>query len=109
MLVAVTGPLVGRKVGFHPWGMVWPAGRVKARDQPLIAELPVLVIAMVAVSPVFQALIVSVTRQLPEPGGAELGVVVGVLVGGVLVGGVLVPASRPRNEIAYASCPVCGR
>src|SRR4051794_8015180 len=87
--------------------MAWPPGRVNARDQPLIAAAPVLAMVRLSVRPLFQALTVSVTRHVPEPGG-----VVGEVVGGVVgevVGGVVVPPLRPKNAIAYAAMPLDGR
>src|SRR3954462_11877398 len=98
--------------------MLCPPGRVNASDQPLTAADPVLVTVMLSVSPVFQALTVSVTRQPPGPpvvggglvGGFDVGgaVVGGAVVGGAVVGGVLAP-SRPRKAMEYASMPACGR
>jgi hypothetical protein len=91
-------------VAFQPEVMVWPLGSVKARDQPLTAFVPVLVMVRVEVSPVFQALTVSLTRQLPaaggrvgglDDGGADVG---GGEEGGIDVGGgeVGVPALLTR-------------
>src|SRR3954454_25304248 len=54
--------------------MAWPPGNVKARDQPLIEALPVLVTVRFSVRPVFQALTAALTRHAPDPGG---GLVVG--------------------------------
>src|SRR5947199_7111397 len=51
--------------------MAWPPGSWKTRDQPLTGDEPVFVMVMLSVSPVFQALTVSVTRQL-LPGAGEL-------------------------------------
>src|SRR5690242_4997673 len=88
--------------------MACPAGSVKASVQPLTAVLPVFVMVMFDVRPVFQALIVSLTRQAPPPGGGDVvGDVVGVgdvfgVVGGGLVG--VVPF-RPKNAIVYAAIP----
>src|SRR4051794_39143387 len=99
--------------------MLCPPGRVNVSDQPLTAADPVLVTVMLSVSPVFQALTVSVTRQPPGPpvvggglvggfdvGGFDVGgaVVGGAVVGGAVVGGVLAP-SRPRKAMEYASMP----
>src|SRR6185437_14933255 len=53
--------------------MVCPLGRVKASDQPLTAVVPVFVMVMLDVRPVFQALTVSATRHAPVPGGELLG------------------------------------
>src|SRR5690349_23441150 len=54
--------------------MVCPPGRVNTRDHPLIVPLPVLVMLMASVSPVFQALTVTVTRhELPPAGGVDAG------------------------------------
>src|SRR5438876_10289607 len=49
--------------------MVCPAGRVKTRFQALMAVLPVLVIVMLLVRPVFHALTAFTTRQVPVPPG----------------------------------------
>src|SRR3954451_11813589 len=49
--------------------MACPAGRVKTRFQPLTAVLPVLVIVMLLVRPVFHALTAFTTRQVPVPPG----------------------------------------
>ena len=43
--------------------ITWPAGKVNESDQPLIGALPVLVMVIDDVSPVFHALTVSPTRQ----------------------------------------------
>jgi hypothetical protein len=85
----------------------------------LIATAPVLVIVMFAARPVFQALTVALTRQLPlDPlggvvvaGGTVVGHVVGWVVGGGVVRAVVegAPRSRPKNEMAYAAMPLCGR
>lgn len=56
--LAVTAPLLGLYVAPQPEVMVWPAGRVKASDQLLIAAAEVLVRVRVAVRPVFQTLVV---------------------------------------------------
>jgi hypothetical protein len=55
---AVTAPLDGEYVPFHPDVMVCPLGSVKARLQPLTAVPLVLAMVIAAVSPVFQALTV---------------------------------------------------
>src|SRR4051794_10264347 len=52
--------------------MLCPPGRGKRRDHPLIAVLLVLVMVILEVSPVFHALMASVTWQAP-PGGGLLG------------------------------------
>src|SRR5512139_2425710 len=71
--------------------MTCPPGRVKTRDQPSTAALPVLVMTMLEVRPVFQALTVSLIRHVPT-GGAVVGgaVVGGTVVGGTVVGGTVV-------------------
>src|SRR4051794_31787825 len=96
--------------------MVWPPGSVKTSDHPLIAELAVLVRVMLSVRPVFHALTVSVTRQAPvETGGLEGGALEGGALEGEAVGeagGELVgvePVSRPKNAMAAAAMPLCGR
>jgi hypothetical protein len=71
-LVAVTAPLEGEYVAFQPLVMTCPAGRVNTSDQPSIVALPLLVIVMEAVSPVFQALAVYPTPQPPGPAGEPL-------------------------------------
>src|SRR6266702_1123729 len=85
--------------------MTCPPGSMKFSDQPLIAELPVLVIVRFDVRPVFHDWIVSVTWQDDEP-------LVGVVVGGVptvvVVGGGGLPL-RPKNWIASAAMPDSGR
>src|SRR3954451_10138694 len=80
MLRAVTAPVAGPNWAFQPEVMAWPAGSVKVSAQPLIAALPVLVMVMLAVSPVFQALTVSPIRQAGPPRG-------GVAAGGRGAGG----------------------
>lgn len=75
----------------QPEVMVWPLGRVKARDQPLIAEVLVFVIVMLSVRPVFQALTVALTWQGPPGGG-----------GG---GGVEPSPMRPMNRSASSPIP----
>src|SRR5512138_689350 len=65
--------------------MACPAGMVKTRLQPLMAVLPVLVMVMLLVRPVFHALTALTTRQVPVPPGL-LVVAVGVGVPGVLLG-----------------------
>src|SRR4051812_7392728 len=45
--------------------MLWPPGRVNARDQPSIGALPVLVMVRFSVRPVFQELTAALTRQGP--------------------------------------------
>src|SRR6266568_4129202 len=85
--------------------MTCPPGSMKFSDQPLIAELPVLVIVRFDVRPVFHDWIVSVTWQDDEP-------LVGVVVGGVptvvvVVGGGGLPL-RPKNWIASAAMPDTG-
>src|SRR6185312_4933326 len=71
--------------------MVWPLGRVNVSAQPLTALLPVLVTDTAAVSPLFQALTVYVTRHPPDGGGVVGGAVVGgAVVGGAVVGGAVV-------------------
>ncbi len=75
-MVAVTCPLLGLYVAFHPLVIVCPLGSVNTSDQSLIVELPLLVMVMFAVSPVFHALTTSDTRQAtgtPVLGGAEDG------------------------------------
>src|SRR5690348_5967254 len=47
--------------------MLCPVGSVKTRFQPLTAVLPVLVIVMLLVRPVFHALTAFTTRQVPVP------------------------------------------
>jgi hypothetical protein len=71
-LVALTAPLPGVYVAFHPEVVVCPLGRVKARRHPLMVALPVFAMVMLLVSPVFQALITSDTAQLAFS-GAEVG------------------------------------
>lgn len=66
--LAVTRPDAGEQSAFQAEVMVWPLGRVKARDQPSIVATPVLVRVMFEVSPVFQPLAVWVTRQTEVPG-----------------------------------------
>ena len=56
--VAVTCPLVGAYVAFQPLVIVCPAGRVNVSDQPLMGDVPVFAMRMLAVRPVFQALVV---------------------------------------------------
>ncbi len=56
-------------MAFQPEVMVCPPGRVKTSDQPLTAVVPVFVMVMFSVRPVFQALTVAVTRQAPDVGG----------------------------------------
>nr|WP_271189960.1 hypothetical protein [Dactylosporangium matsuzakiense] len=74
---------------------------------------------MELVRPLFQALMTSVTRQAADPpddgggdetGGDETGGVdeAGGEEGGVDEGGGLLAPSRPRNAMAYASCPDIG-
>src|SRR5690348_18489054 len=53
--------------------MVCPLGSVKTSDQPLTAVVPVLVIVMLDVRPVFQALTVSATRHAKVLDGEPLG------------------------------------
>src|SRR3954447_20400089 len=112
--------------------MLCPAGSVNVSDQPLIGVLPVLAMVIDEVSPVFQALTVSVTRHAPAGGGlvggglvggglvggglVGGGLVGGGLVGGALVGGALVGGglvgpvpSRPKKEIAICACPLSGK
>ena len=55
-------------MAFQPEVMVCPPGRVKARDQPLIAVLPVLVMVRFSVRPVFHALTAAATRHAPVAG-----------------------------------------
>src|SRR3954464_12398179 len=69
--------------------IVWPAARVKASVQPLTAVVPVLVMVMLLVRPVFHALTALVTRQVLVPPGLVVGDVVGLVVGGVVTGGVV--------------------
>src|SRR4051794_29286766 len=73
--------------------MLCPAGIVKTRLQPLMAVLPVLVMVMLLVRPVFHALTALTTRQVPVPPGLLVGVVgdgvTGVLVGDGVTGGVV--------------------
>src|SRR6185437_2299611 len=93
--------------------MLCPAGSVNARDQPLMVVVAVLVMVMVAVSPVFHALTVSVTRHVPLGGGGLLaggGLDGGLLEGGRELAGVVggAPVS-PKNAIANAAIPLCGR
>src|SRR5919204_6231341 len=103
MLVAVTAPLPGVTVAFQAETMLCPDGRVNASFQPLIALLPVLVMVICSVSPLFHALTTSLTRQ-PEPvGGGDDG---GAVVGGAVVGGAVVgggeeelPPSAARTEL----------
>src|SRR4051812_25073789 len=91
--------------------MVWPLGSVNASVQPLIAEPPVLATVMLAVRPVFHAVVAYVIRQ-PPPGGGDVG---GGLVGGGLVGGGLVgggevgPPLSPKNAMAIDAMPLSGR
>src|SRR5690242_17448357 len=99
--------------------MVCPAGSVNVSVQPLTAVLPVFVMVMFDVRPVFQALIVSLTRHAPPPGGGEVGggevgggevgggdVGGGELGGGELGGGdVGVVLFNPKNAIVYAAMP----
>src|SRR3982750_427230 len=77
--------------------MVCPAGSVKVSDQPLIAAVPVLAMVRSAVSPVFHALTLLVTRQAPAGGspgtevdgtgvGSEVAGVVGVVPAGEVAG-----------------------
>src|SRR5689334_10190985 len=54
--------------------MVCPVASVKASVQPVIAAVPVLVIVMLVVSPVFHALTALVIRQAPVAGGFDGGV-----------------------------------
>src|SRR5690349_16705321 len=93
--------------------MFCPDGSVKTSDQPLTAVLLVFAMVRFAVSPVFQALVVQVTRQ-PPAGGWDVG---GWLVGGWLVGGWpvvgggvvgVVPPASPRKSIAYCTMPLRG-
>ncbi|WP_323373462.1 hypothetical protein, partial [Plantactinospora alkalitolerans] len=53
--------------------MLWPPGRVNARDQPLIGALPVLVMVRFSVRPVFQGLMAALTRQGPLAGLEGIG------------------------------------
>src|SRR3982074_3323078 len=94
--------------------MLWPAGSVNTRDQPLTVAVPVLVMVICDVRPVFQALIVSVTRHAPEAGpvgGVGVGgaggggaVVGGAVVGGAVVGGAVVGGgvAAPLSAVATA-------
>src|SRR5690349_18740895 len=90
--------------------MLCPAGSVNVSVQPLTGVLPVFVMVMFDVRPVFQALIVSLTRHAPPPGGGEVGggdvgggdVGGGELGGGELGGGELF---NPKNAIVYAAMP----
>src|SRR3954463_1296678 len=72
--------------------MVCPVASANASVQPLMAAVPVLVMVMLLVRPVFHALTALLTRQAPVPPGAVVGGVVGLVVGGVVglvVGGVV--------------------
>src|SRR5690348_15844296 len=96
--------------------MVCPPGRVKTRDQPLTALVPVLVMVMFSVRPLFQALTATVTRHAPLVGGGVVGggvvgggVVGGGVVGGGVVGGGVVGLVRPKNCRAAAAIPPDGR
>src|SRR3954454_14077692 len=85
MFFAVTCPLPGLYVAFHPELIACPPGRVKASDQPLIADVPVFVMLMLSVSPVFQAFTTAVTRHAAPPtGGLDTG---GLDTGGLDTGG----------------------
>ena len=57
-MVALTWPLEGEYVAFQPEVIDWPEGSVNLRVQPLIVEVPVLVIVMLAVNPEFHVFIV---------------------------------------------------
>ena len=50
---------------------------MKVSVQPLMAAVPVLVMVMLLVSPVFHALTALLTRQVPVPPGLVVGAVVG--------------------------------
>src|ERR1044071_4609799 len=93
--------------------MLCPAGSVNARDHPLMVVVPALVMVMFAVSPVFHALTVSVTRHVPFDGGGLLaggGLDGGLLEGGRELAGVVgVSPISPKNAIAYAALPLRGR
>src|SRR5689334_15263027 len=95
--------------------MVCPPGRVKASDQPLSVDVPVLVMVMFSVRPLFHALTVSATRQAPPPGGGleALGEPLGETLGEPLaepLGETLgdVPPVRPKNSMAKLAMPVIG-
>jgi hypothetical protein len=71
-------------VALQPETIVCPAARVKVRAQPLMAVVPVLVMVMLLVRPVFHALTALLTRQVLVPPGLVVGAVVGGVVGGVV-------------------------
>ncbi len=48
-------------MAFQPEVIAWPDGSMNTSDQPLIADVPLLVMVIDDVRPVFQELIVSVT------------------------------------------------
>lgn len=75
-------------VAFHVEVMVWPDASVKANRHPLIALLPLSVMVICSVSPVFHASTTSVILQAPA--GPVGGAVVG---GGDRDGGRGVPAA----------------
>jgi hypothetical protein len=100
----VTAPLDGVIVAFQTEVVVCPEGSVKVSFQPLIVVLLLLVTVMFEVSPVFQALITSVTWQPPGGGGVLIegdadglgdgeGEVDGLL-DGLVLGEVVVPVPR---------------
>lgn len=63
MFLAVTWPLLGKILAFQALVMVCPPASVKPSDQPLTVLVPVLVIVMLATRPLFQALMLLVTRH----------------------------------------------
>ena len=56
-------------MALQPPVMVCPDARVNLSDQPLMAVLPVFLIVMLSVRPVFHGLSALVTWQAPEPPG----------------------------------------
>src|SRR5690349_4439961 len=86
--------------------MVCPPGRVKTSDQPLTAVVPVLVMVMLDVRPVFQALTVSATRHVPVPDGGLLGLGEGELGLGDAVLGVGVGLVRNCAKKLYTAAEV---
>jgi hypothetical protein len=58
-------PLVGLYVAFHPPVIVCPPGNVKTSRQPLIVDVPRLVMTMFSVRPLFHAFTVALAEQVP--------------------------------------------
>ena len=69
--MAFTVPLAGLIDAFQLLVTVCPEARVNESDHPLTAAVPVLVMVMFCVSPVFHALTMSETAHVPETPEAE--------------------------------------